>query len=503
VRPDDRSLGGGAAALLAVLIALLVLGAGFVAGTGDIRSATVIAGALFGLLLLMLPTIALYSAVIGGLVVVGLTQLYLVELQFVRWSVPVLATALAGLAVVARLDTAHYPREEQRSSPLLVWMTAFLLLGLLTSALNRPTVAEFAFGFKGYFQFWGLFFAIALMRWKEDAVDALPKILVWVALIQLPFVLHQYFVLVPSRIGLPGGVVAEDVVAGTFGASVTGGGANAELSLLLLTALAILTALFKHRLISRTMLALAAIPLLVPIFLNANRLAILYILVGYFLLFARDAFRKPVKTLAVGILAASLLFGIIWTHARLLSRADPDLDVRSFIVDTITRNVSAEHGHGQYELNRWTVYTFWAKESREAPVQNVLLGHGLGASRDAAGGALEVSTLAQWRYEGMGIGLTSAAGILWELGVAGFLCIVGVFWAAFRAAMRLPALHADVPWRAAVFEGLQVAVVLLFLSLFHKQAFLRHLPYQALLMTVLGYLAYWQARAGRRADQGR
>lgn len=498
VTHSERSLSIGTSALLFALISLLVVGAGLIAGYGDVRSATVVAGSLFGLLLLAIPTLALYCAVIGSLVVVGLTQLYAPELQFIRWSVPVLASTLAGLAIVSRLHSSRIAVEGSAVSPMVWWMTAFAMLGLLSSALSEPTVSEFAFGFKGYFQVWGIFYAIALIRWREESVEGLPKILIWVALFQLPFVLHQYLVLVPSRLGLGGRVVAEDVVAGTLGASATGGGANAVLSILLITSVAILTALYKRGLISWARMAIAAVALLLPIFFSANRAAVTYIFVGYVMLFSRDILRKPLKTLFVGLIAALLFFGVLWTHATLLSRSDPDQDLRGFVSDTITRNVSTEYGHGDYELNRWTALVFWATEHRDGPLKNVLFGHGLGASRDASDSALEVDTLAQWRYEGMGIGLTAASGVLWELGIVGFMCLMGVFWAAFGATRRLARSYYNLPRRGAVFQGLQVAIVVLFMSLFYKNSFMRHLPFQALLVTVLGYIAYWQARENRK-----
>jgi len=493
----ERSLSIGATALLFVLVSLLVVGAGVVAGYGDIRSATVIAGSLFGMSLLMVPTLALYCAVISSLVVVGLAQLYVPEMQFIRWSIPVLAAALVGLAIFARLGFSHHPSEGRVVSPLIWWMTSFALLGVFASALNQPTVAEFAFGFKGYFQIWGLFYAIALMNWKEQSIDGLPKVLIWVALIQLPFVLHQYLFLVPARVSLGGGIVAEDIVAGTVGASEAGGGANAVLSILLITAMAILIAQYKRGMISWARLSVAGIVLMFPIFVNANRAALLYIVVGYVMLFSSDILRRPVKTLSVGILAASLFFGVLWTQATLLSRADPDQDIREFVSYTINRNVSEDYGQGSYQLNRWMALSFWASEHRDSPVQNVLFGHGLGASRDALGSALEVNTLAQWRYEGLGIGLTAASGVLWELGIVGFICLMGIFWTAFQATRRLAGIYSDVPWRASTFQGLQVAVVVLFMSLFYKNSFLRHLPYQALVITILGYIAYWQARVDR------
>jgi hypothetical protein len=173
----------------------------------------------------------------------------------------------------------------------------------------------------------------------------------------------------------------------------------------------------------------------------------------------------------------------------------------TFVVDAINENLREEHGYGDYELNRWTAVTFWFDEHRHAPLEQLLFGHGVGSTRDAEGAIVEAETLAQREYSGMGIGLTTVPAVLWELGVCGLIALAGILLSAFRAAGTLARVYDDVPWRAAVFQGLRASIAILAVSMFHKSSFVFHLPYQALLVCVLGYIAYWHPRSAAHLER--
>jgi len=333
------------------------------------------------------------------------------------------------------------------------------------------------------------------MRWSDDVIDQFPRVLVGIALVQLPFVLHQYLFLVPARMGLGGGVVAEDVVAGTLGATAGGGGANAVLSLLLIIAASILLAKFKRGLVSPLSLCLHLLVLMLPIVLNSNRIALLYLLLVYLMLFTAEMFRATVKTIFVAVLFGVILAVVSWSYMKVSSRADPSLELQSYVVQTIKDNTEENHGYGSFKLNRLGSLTFWVEEHRKASLDYVLLGHGAGASREGEGGAIAPRTLAQQEYPGVGIGLTTVSAILWDTGIVGFACWVAILWSAYRAAGRTARHYDAVPARAASLLGLQVAIPILFISFFHKSFLTFHLPYQTLVVLVLGYIGYWQKRA--------
>jgi hypothetical protein len=121
----------------------------------------------------------------------------------------------------------------------------------------------------------------------------------------------------------------------------------------------------------------------------------------------------------------------------------------------------------------------------------VLFGHGLSAAKAGEGKILDTSrNLASVRYPGMGIGVTAASALLWDLGVFGLLAGLSLPLAAYVTAGRLARRVASSPFHVALFEGLQAACLLLTLSLLHKASFTFHLGYQTFFCILLGLLAY-------------
>lgn len=472
---------------------LVAIGAA-VAGYGDLRATSVVLAAMMGVFFLWEPSLLLWFVITGGLVLTGLTQLYVPQLQFLRWSIALLATLL-GVGALCAYIFRHSDSDREHLPPIFWIMLAFVGVAVISGTLNYSGPKEFLFGFKGYFQVWGLFFALLLMGWPRDLVDRIPKALIAIALFQLPFALHQYFFLVPGRRHLGHGVVAEDVVAGTLGASAEGGGANAVLSILLLVAIAILVGLYKRRLLSPQRLLFGVLLLLTPIFFNANKIALAYLIVIYLMMFSKEIWRRPLQTLVIGIFAATYFFAILWSYSTILSRSDESSGWRSYIAEAIERDVKSQYGRGQYALNRWTSFTFWVHEHRNGDIDKVLLGHGIGASREAYGGQLEVSTVATRDYPGMGIGLTGVSAVLWDLGILGLSLLVGMLWATYRSAKWLAGYYAKDPWKSAVFEGLKVGLVILTLGELHQSSFVFHLPYQTFLLLIIGYVGYWHMKA--------
>ena len=114
---------------------------------------------------------------------------------------------------------------------------------------------------------WPLLLAMVLITWQQKVINSLPKGIFAIALLQLPFVLQQYFVLVPRRIGLGGGIVPVDIVSGTFGASLFAGGANAVLAAFMTIVVACLLGLWKHSVLPAWKAVFLSLLLLSPLLL--------------------------------------------------------------------------------------------------------------------------------------------------------------------------------------------------------------------------------------------
>src|SRR5690606_5031324 len=132
---------------------------------------------------------------------------------------------------------------------------------------------------------------------------------------------------------------------------------------------------------------------------------------------------------------------------------------------------------------RWTALTFWWQRQKFASPLETLVGHGPGSSRVEEDGLDLAHTLAERRYGGRQIGYTAVAALLWDVGVLGLLLVLGLFWAGWRQARRLVRHYQGRdPTRAGIAEGLSATMVILTLSLAHKDFFVFHIPYQTMLV---------------------
>jgi hypothetical protein len=338
-----------------------------------------------------------------------------------------------------------------------------------------------------------------MIPWPRRLIDFLPKAMLYIAFLQLPFVLHQYFFLVPRRIGYGDGIVPYDIVAGTFGASEFGGGANAVLSAYLLIAVAILLALWNNHALSLTRFICLGLPLMAPIFVNESKVSILYLLIIACVIFKNEIMLRPARAILSGAFMAMVLGGLMIAYAAYY--ADEADSSGGLISATIEQNFGAEVGHGEFYLNRGTAMLYWFEEHSITDPLHALIGHGPRATREGGSGIDAGATLASRRYPGMGIGLTGASALLWETGLVGFSLVLAMFWNAFRTAGVLRERYQSDPQKAGIFSGLQAGVAILALSLFHKSFFVFDIGYQTIIMLLFGYLNYYFV-AGRDMSGG-
>ncbi len=493
------------AALVWILTVTAVAGAvitGVLASQGELLYAAAFIGLAAGTWALRKPTILLWVSIVGALVVVGAIRLYLPAIQQVRWLLTPISLVLLAHLVLFWLDRAN--RNAIARVPVVIWWaSAFLVLMLSVSLLDNLEVNRFIVGVKGYFQVWGLLFAITFIPWRQSTVDAIPRVLLIIALIQIPFVLHQLLVLVPSRSGVGDGIVAVDVIAGTFGASLEGGGANATLAAFLVMALAGSVSAVQYRIMPAWWLLVLVPMLMFPMLVNMAKVSVLYIFAAFGVLFYRDMLAHPMRFLAA-IAGIAALGAALMTAFTLSAPENAGVeDWQSLIEYTYQSNIEEEEVAGQ--LTRASTLGYWAEEHWPADIMGMLIGHGVGITRvpDATDPFASTVSVSQGGIPLMvdltlKPGTTSIAAILWEGGVIALILIVGLLVSGYRSAGRSALFYRDIPERAAALRAAQACVVVLFITLFHKNMFVFDVIYQTLLVVIVGYTAYWdRARSGR------
>ena len=484
--------------LVGTMVLLAVLSGTFIAVLGDIVG-LILAVLIFAAALLTMPRATVWAAVGGGLVVAGLVELYAPGFQTIRWVFALLSMLIAAVSIVRRL--ADEPRSITPgvlSPGLGVVLLLFALVVLFSIVANQQAPTTAIIGLKNYFQMWGITLALAWLGYQSDQAGRFIKFLGGLALIQLPFVLHQYLVLVPQRSSAAAAaknIVAVDIVAGTFGGNLAGGGRSADLAILAVIAVTLFFAQWKAgRRRLATTLALAGIAF-APILFNEAKLALVLLPVAMFLLFADAIGRRPFSWLLGLVALLAGITGVILVYSMLPgAESQKSASVRDYVSTAIEDNLG-ERGYGGAVLNRSTVYRFWWRQHQQsaAPVQ-ILFGHGPGFSNATA--IVRGDNSAASRYAGYAIGLTGLSSLLWDTGVVGTGLFLSALFMAFRLGGRLRER-----WRGSVHEPLiataQIGVSLIALSLLHNDYVTFDIGFQTMLALLIGYLI---AMAKRSAE---
>lgn len=497
--PAGRSIlegfGFSAAALLAAVTIgwLASSGSPFVFVVAALPMAALIAGFIAAH-----PIWLLWSSLFGGLVVTGLTKLYVPQVQQIRWVLTPIAIVLAFYALW-ELTRSRFARSSQPVPVVIWWALAFLAATVVASITSHFMPERFFVGFKGYFQVWGLLIALAFFPWPVGVIDRLPRLALAIAFLQLPFVLHQLLVLVPRRVGLGDGVVAIDIVAGTFGASLEGGGANAVLNAFLTVVIAGLIAARQLGVISSLRLFALAAPLTFPILVNEAKVSVFYLMAVFAVLYGRDLIERPMRFVAASLSMALLLAVVVIALVLGAPSGSRVETVDDLIRFTYESNIESDEVGN--ELSRFGGLRFWLERNGSSDIKSTLLGHGLGYTRVA-----DVETPYRETVNStisgipvsidlkQDIGNTAVAALLWETGILGLFCVFGLLAATFRSAGRLEQMRHHPPERVAAFRAARAASLILFITLWHKNVFVFDVAYQTLVMFVVGFVAYWERK---------
>lgn len=489
------SRGWGYAMLGAVLFVCMLLGAllGLSAYPVVVGLLALIAGGA----ILASPRLAVWVTLVGALCFSGLIELYLPALQQIRWLFSVLSIALVLVAVLRYLTEPHQPG---RSDPGVVRITVlalcFVASVLAASIAAGMSAKEVLVGLKNYFQMWGILTALALFRYEPGQVSRFIRLLAMLALVQMPFVLHQFLVLVPQRSTQAAAehfVVAVDIVAGTFGGSMAGGGRSTDLAILASIAIVYFFARWKFGQSGLGRTLLLSVIAFSPMLFNEAKLTLVLLPLGLMMLFPHAVLQRPFAALLGVAMTVGVLATIVAVYS-VLPGADGQRSksLESFVEESLAYNIGNK-GYGSAVLNRTTVYPFWWQEhARRDDWMGAFFGHGPGSTNQVSSTVTE--TLATKRYLGYAIGLTGLSTLLWETGLVGAVIFVSLIAYATLHAQRLRRRASSQRWQPEL-QTVQIGLVMLGVSLLHCNYLAFDLGYQGMFVLLLGYLLAMSARA--------
>jgi len=480
LRPEGSRL---ATAFLMLLIGAGSVVFGLIATTASSMLIALAVGLIGGTFLLANPRMIVWIVLVAGLAGGALVSLAGAQFAKLPWGVVILSFLLWAPAAFSLLKGPRLPA--------FIWLFfAFLLLAVVSTALQKPAFGEFLAGFKRYFQAYGLMFALALIPFASKDIRQWLTASAVIALMQLPFALYERFVLVPLRGGLEGGrAEVTDVVAGTFGANMEGGSPNSLMVAYLLIAAAFAYMRWREGLLPGWRTLLFVIPCFIPLFLGETKIVLVLIPLILLVLHRREALRRPGVFLLVAFMGAVLMTLLAFVYAELMWKR-PLIDV---VEETVAYNF-LHKGHGHAFLNRTSALLFWwQKQSLGDPV-GFLFGHGIGSAYTGVM-SFSVGHVAA-TYLGYGIDLTTLSLLLWEVGVLGLALHLAIFVMAWLTAGRLARTAHDPAVRADAL-AIQAAVAVFLLFHYYTNSIISLLSGELMIAVVLGYLGYLARTAER------
>lgn len=343
--------------------------------------------------------------------------------------------------------------------PLNFSLSFYFLVFLISIVLNAPPPLQAIVGGKNLVILWSYFLLIALFAIPFTTTEKFVRMLLWVALLQLPLVVYQYFFVARERkLGS-----AWDAIVGSFGGNQLSGGASGTMAYMLLLAVLIAICLNRRGQIHRLFLLSVIIMAGISIFMAEVKVAPLLLLIGMAVVYRKTFLRNPVvagfgATIVVG-LGFGLLVAYDKTHYADIgheSRDIPELLDNTFGYSLDTRHINLESG----EMGRNAALVFWWQKGFLADPIRGMFGYGPGASRSSS--QFAVGQIA--RKFSFGIDRSAATQLLWEVGLVGFLAFIYILLRGAFLALRA-ANAATSPASAAVLEaagaGLVMAVLML------------------------------------------
>ncbi len=449
--------------------------AGLVAATGSPILVVMVIGMLSGVALLMAPQLSIWMLLLLGMFsgfVVSLGP----EFSKMPWALTLLSILLL-LPVMIKFI-------ENNKIPAFIWIALiFMIYAVLASFVQWQSLSQFIAGFKRYFQMYGLMFALALLTFKPEDYKRWFKLMLIIALAQLPFALYERFVLVSWRSGSGSIVGAEDtdVVAGTLGANLEGGSSNAEMAAFLIMTMAFLIGRWKGGMVEKSRTAWLCLLCLLPLGLGETKIVILLLPLVWLIMMREDFKNKSSRFLLqfLGLLIVTSSFGLIYIGLNKSTATD-------VLTQSLSYNVGTQ-GYGNVILNRTTAISFWWANHNWNDTLELLLGHGLGSSyfnpSNPVAGHIGV------QYIGYGIDLTTVSSLLWDTGVLGLLLFFTVFIIAWMSAGRLRKISCS-PEVIADALAIQACIAVLLIFTYYDMALVNVLPFELIAAAILGYLGY-------------
>jgi O-antigen ligase len=456
-------------------------------------------GAIGGLAVLFAPIqlVLGFFLILTFLVVGPLTSI--AKISQATW-----APYMIALVLLIRVPMEWYQTSKQDAvsqmankavSPVLWVIGFYFFIMLISIGANLPTPLQVLVGGKLYIFIWGLFFLLVVSSIRPETLERMWKGLLVVAVLQLPFALYQRLVEVPRRYYAKG-VTALDAIVGTFPGSADGG-ANGSLAMFCVFSMALAISLWRNKLLGGGAALVVVLASLISIALGEVKVILVLFPLAFIVVNRREILRRPLYFLGMGAVVLAILGGVFTLY-----RDESTVGQRGSTLEHIERSfgyiLDPNNIQADGEVGRFAALNLWYRDGRQTP-QTFLLGYGPGASQDSSIGRGVVAS----RYTPLSINATTAAGMLWDIGVVGLAAFFAVLIVAFFEALRLVRLPRIPAFHRSALEASALMMALVGVMVPYDSDVLTVPQFQVLFLLALYQVAYWHSRSNVQGDSSR
>jgi hypothetical protein len=190
-------------------------------------------------------------------------------------------------------------------------------------------------------------------------------------------------------------------------------------------------------------------------------IAIIYLFITGFTSF-------PTRTLQVtliGLGSVLLIFSIYLFYLQQISAREPPKSATEYAERMQNSNMGFYIGEGRETSNSrlGSVVFWWVEQTRKEKYLELLVGHGLGASKSGGvfhGSLSDVGS----PYYGLMLDRTGLSGLLWDIGIVGTFLFSLVFISGWSLAKNIRKYSASSKLEKSILWGIECGIILLALS---------------------------------------
>jgi len=402
---------------------------------------------LFGALSAIFPfgAVLLCAALVGGILILITPLHWIIVLQLLmvmiiagsaeyfagisqaNWIPSLLGLLIGFRAALEYLKPSQSKLMLRMTKPsvrpwFVIPLVLYFLTILLSIMVNLPPLPQVLVGLKNSVFIWGVLAGFLVPQRVVGDAKLIWKTIVFVACIQLPVVLYQKFFIASQLSNVSGMSLSFDAINGTFGGGVLGGHSGAMVMTIII-ALVFVGVAWRDRRISTTRFMIVAITALPSVFLAEVKAVVIWLGVAALIIFGRHIKSRPGLFLAGMLGTLVVIGGISVAYKTMYYEGSHSTDWQTVYDKQVTYFFDIDKFNPlTREMGRMASIAFWWKQRDMTNPVDLMIGHGLGASRGIS--SFAVGEVAQ-KFNFL-IDTSAMTTLLWDVGLFGFLSFTAI-----------------------------------------------------------------------------